>query len=131
MSKMTKKIMVLVLVIAVTFTLTACGTQPTKEAPKDAVKTSEPAPAKQEIKYPEKPINMLMGFNPGGGSDQLFQLVRPYLEPSLNTTFNPIYKPGAAGAVAWTELAHATKNGSDTISVTNMPMIGHQLHHKL
>ena len=66
---------------------------------------------------------MLMGFKPGGGSDQLFQLVRPYLEPSLNTTFNPIYKPGAAGAVAWTQLAHATKNDGYTISVTNMPMI--------
>lgn len=121
MSKRTKQVLAVLVVIAMMFALTACGTQPTKqEAPKDAGKSE---PAKQEVKYPEKPINMLMGFKPGGGSDQLFQLVRPYLEPSLNATFNPIYKPGAAGAVAWTELAHATKNDGYTISVTNMPMI--------
>lgn len=115
MLKRTKQALAVLVGIGMIFTLTACGTQPTKQ--------SESAPAKQESKYPEKTINLLMGFNPGGGSDQLAQLTTPYLKEYLNGTFNNIYKPGAAGAVAWTELAHATKNDGYTVSITNMPMI--------
>jgi len=73
--------------------------------------------------YPEKPIKMLMGFSPGGGSDALAQLVEPFLQDILDTSFVNEYKPGATGAIAWTQLAYDTDNDGYTISVTNTPML--------
>lgn len=73
--------------------------------------------------YPEKPINVLIGFKPGGGSDALAQLTEPFLEKVLGISFVNQYKPGATGAIAWTQLAKQTKADGYTISVTNTPML--------
>jgi len=68
-------------------------------------------------------INVLIGFKPGGGSDNLAQLVEPFLAKAMDVTFVNQYVPGAAGAIAWTKLGNATKNDGYTISITNSPMI--------
>lgn len=68
-------------------------------------------------------INVLIGFKPGGGSDNLAQLVEPFLAKAMNVTFVNQYVPGAAGAIAWTKLGNSTKNDGYTISITNSPMI--------
>ncbi len=73
--------------------------------------------------YPKKPINVLQGFKPGGGSDALAQLTQPFLEKSIGTTFVNQYIPGATGAIAWTQLAKTTRNDGYTISITNTPML--------
>lgn len=73
--------------------------------------------------YPEKPIAVLQGFQPGGGSDALAQLTQPTLEKLLGKSFVNQYIPGATGAIAWTRLAKATKNDGYTISITNTPML--------
>lgn len=114
MAKKRNKFLVVLLVVVLMLTITACSNQTTAPAPEALV----------ESKYPEKTINVLIGFKPGGGSDQLAQLALPFLEKHLEgATFNKIYKEGAAGAVAWTELAKNTKNDGYTISVTNTPML--------
>ncbi|CCQ97411.1 conserved exported hypothetical protein [[Clostridium] ultunense Esp] len=77
----------------------------------------------KEVKYPEKPINVLQGFKPGGGSDTLAQLTQPYLEKILGQTFVNQYMPGATGAIAWTELCKKSKNDGYTLSITNTPML--------
>jgi tripartite-type tricarboxylate transporter receptor subunit TctC len=77
----------------------------------------------KEVKYPEKPINVLQGFKPGGGSDTLAQLTQPYLEKVLGQTFVNQYMPGATGAIAWTELCKKSKNDGYTLSITNTPML--------
>ena len=110
MSRKRNHILVVLLIVALMVTFTACANQ-----------TAAPAP--EESKYPEKPITILMGFNPGGGSDQLAQLTSPFLAKNLNATFTNVYKPGATGAIAWTELAKQTKNDGYTISVTPTPML--------
>jgi len=76
-----------------------------------------------DINYPEKPITVLQGFKPGGGSDTLAQLTQPYLEKILGQTFVNQYIPGATGAIAWTELCKKTKNDGYTLSITNTPML--------
>lgn len=76
-----------------------------------------------EVNYPEKPINVLQGFKPGGGSDTLAQLTQPYLEKILGQTFVNQYMPGATGAIAWTELCKKSKNDGYTLSITNTPML--------
>lgn len=73
--------------------------------------------------YPKKPINVLQGFKPGGGSDALAQLTQPFLEKAIGTTFVNQYIPGATGAIAWTQLAKTTRNDGYTISITNTPML--------
>jgi tripartite-type tricarboxylate transporter receptor subunit TctC len=68
-------------------------------------------------------ITVLQGFKPGGGSDALAQLVQPYLAKELGANFINRYIPGAAGAIAWTQLATQTAPNGLTISITNTPML--------
>ncbi|MGE5575929.1 MAG: Bug family tripartite tricarboxylate transporter substrate binding protein [Syntrophothermus sp.] len=63
------------------------------------------------IDYPSKPVTVIHGFKPGGGSDQLSQLVQPFLEKVLNQRFVNVYKPGADGAIAWSEVANSKPDG--------------------
>jgi len=78
---------------------------------------------KEEAVYPAKPITVLQGFQPGGGSDQLAQLAQPFLEKILGKTFVNQYIPGATGGIAWTQLAKQSPKDAYTISITNTPML--------
>ena len=73
--------------------------------------------------FPNKPVTVLIGFKPGGGSDAIAQLAERFLEKVLDITFVNQYIPGATGAIAWTKLAKQTKADGYTISVTNTPMV--------
>ncbi|OHE24447.1 MAG: hypothetical protein A2Z43_03760 [Syntrophobacterales bacterium RBG_19FT_COMBO_59_10] len=77
-------------------------------------------PAK--VNYPTKPINTLIGFAPGGGSDVMISMVRPHLEKALKTTFVPIYKPGAGSDIALTELAISKPDGY-TVVISCTPQV--------
>jgi tripartite-type tricarboxylate transporter receptor subunit TctC len=77
----------------------------------------------QASSFPVKPITVLQGFQPGGGSDALAQLTQPFLEKLLGTSFVNQYIPGATGAIAWTRLAKSTRNDGYTLSITNTPML--------
>jgi tripartite-type tricarboxylate transporter receptor subunit TctC len=72
--------------------------------------------------YPRKPINVLIGYAPGGGSDVMLSMVRPQLERVLKTTLVPVYKPGSGSDIALTELAMSKPDGY-TVVVTTTPMI--------
>jgi len=72
--------------------------------------------------YPRKPINVLMGFAPGGGSDVMLSMVRPQLEKLLKTTLVPVYKPGSGSDIAATELANSKPDGY-TVFISCTPMI--------
>ncbi len=63
------------------------------------------------VDYPSKPVTVIHGFKPGGGSDQLSQLVQPFLEKILDQRFVNVYKPGADGAIAWSEVANSKPDG--------------------
>jgi len=73
------------------------------------------AGAAQAAEYPRKPINVLIGFAPGGGSDVMLSMVRPLLEKNLKTTLVPVYKPGAGSDIALTELATSKPDGYTTV----------------
>jgi putative tricarboxylic transport membrane protein len=68
-------------------------------------------------------VTVLQGFNAGGGSDTLAQLVQPYLAELLGVNFVNQYLPGAAGAIAWTRLTKQEPNDGSVISITNTPML--------
>jgi tripartite-type tricarboxylate transporter receptor subunit TctC len=75
-----------------------------------------------KVDYPKKPINTLMGFSPGGGSDVMLSMVRPHLEKALKTTFVPIYKPGSGSDIALTELATSKPDGY-TVVISCTPQV--------
>lgn len=68
-------------------------------------------------------VTVVQGFQAGGGSDALAQLVQPYLAKELGVTFINRYQPGATGAIAWTGLAKQTAPDGKTVSITNTPML--------
>ncbi|MCG8542289.1 MAG: tripartite tricarboxylate transporter substrate binding protein [Clostridia bacterium] len=121
-----KNLSILLCIVAlITTILVGCSQseQETKSEEPTKTEAEKEKPKKKGSDYPNKPINMLMGFKPGGGSDALAQLAQPFLQEILGQSFVNQYKPGATGAIAWTELCKKTKNDGYTISVTNTPML--------
>ena len=49
---------------------------------------------------PSRPINLLVGFAPGGGTDIISRLLQPALQADLGQTVTVENRPGASGTVA-------------------------------
>jgi len=73
--------------------------------------------------YPERPINCIISYSPGGGSDVMARLIQPYLEKYLGVSFLNVYKPGAGGAVGWTYFSSKTIADGYSICIINIPSI--------
>lgn len=72
--------------------------------------------------YPEKPIEMIVAFAPGGGTDVAARSIARYMEKHLgdNATIAVINMPGAGGEIGWTALSTAEPDGY-TIGMINPP----------
>lgn len=68
-------------------------------------------------------VTVLIGYKPGGGSDALAQLVHPHLAEELDINLVNEYRPGASGAIAWTQLAKQTEADGYTISIITTPTL--------
>lgn len=81
-------------------------------------------PVSSYAAYPNKPIEMLVAFAPGGGTDIAARSIAHYLEKHLgnNARIAVINKPGAGGEIGWTALARAKPDGY-TIGMINPPAI--------
>lgn len=73
-------------------------------------------------KFPEKPIQFMIPFDPGGQSDTAVILMRSGLEEKLGVEVVAQHRPGGGGAVGWTMLAREKPDGH-TMAVTNLPHI--------
>lgn len=74
--------------------------------------------------YPNKPINLVVGYAPGGGSDLVVRLLAPYIEKELGDNARIVVsnKPGAGGAISFAELARSAPDGY-TIGLINTPNV--------
>ena len=72
--------------------------------------------------YPEKTINYIIAFGPGGESDISARLQEPYFKKFTGQTVAIQYKAGAGGAAAWSQINAAPGDGY-TIIGTNIPHI--------
>jgi tripartite-type tricarboxylate transporter receptor subunit TctC len=72
--------------------------------------------------YPEKTINYLIAFAPGGESDISARLQEPFFKKFTGQTVAVQYKAGAGGAAAWSGL-NGLPNDGYTIMGTNLPHI--------
>jgi tripartite-type tricarboxylate transporter receptor subunit TctC len=72
--------------------------------------------------YPEKTINYIIAFGPGGESDISARLQEPYFKKFTGQSAAIQYKPGAGGATAWSQI-NGTAGDGYTIIGTNLPHI--------
>ena len=67
--------------------------------------------------YPEKPIEFIVPWGPGGGSDLLMRLVSKHLETELEQAVPVINMPGASGTVG---LREASRRNSDGYTISQI-----------
>ena len=72
--------------------------------------------------YPDKPIEVIVGYSAGGGTDVMARTVAPFLEKYLGEGTSIVVKnmPGASGQIGVTEVANADKDGY-TLGTYNLP----------
>lgn len=74
--------------------------------------------------YPEQPVKMLVAYAPGGGTDIIARLTAQFMQKHLgaSASFTVINRPGAGGAIGFTELTNAAGDGY-TIGFINTPNV--------
>lgn len=82
------------------------------------------APALAQGGYPNKPLQIVVPFNPGGGADRTMRLFAPYLAKELGQPVNVVNKPGGSGWVAWADAANWDPDEHDhMIQLVNLPHV--------
>jgi tripartite-type tricarboxylate transporter receptor subunit TctC len=61
--------------------------------------------------WPERPLTMVIGFNPGGSTDIQGRVLANVMEEYLGQPVNVVNRPGGGAAVAYTQLANNTDEG--------------------
>ncbi len=69
--------------------------------------------------YPTKPVRVVLGISPGGGTDVIARAVAIKLSERLGQTFVVDNRPGAQGAIAMALLAQAPPDGYTLFVGTN------------
>ncbi|OVZ60642.1 hypothetical protein CDO44_07905 [Pigmentiphaga sp. NML080357] len=75
-----------------------------------ALAAALPARAQDEA-FPNKPIRLLVGFAPGGGTDVVARVIAPRLSENIGQSVVVENKPGASGIVAGGIVAKAPPDG--------------------
>lgn len=73
-----------------------------------------------ETSWPQKPVTLIVAFDPGGSSDVGARLLADALEEQLDATVVVENRPGAGGQIGYTALAGATPDGY-TFGLTTIP----------
>ena len=70
--------------------------------------------------WPERPINLIVAYSAGGGTDVTARTLQPFLEEALGQDIVVVNRPGAGGEVGHTAIAEAEPDGY-TIGILNLP----------
>jgi tripartite-type tricarboxylate transporter receptor subunit TctC len=73
--------------------------------------------------YPAKPIRMVVGFAPGGGTDVTARLVAQRLTPLLGQSVVVENRPGVSGAIAAENVARAAPDGYTVLMIASTTLI--------
>ncbi len=76
------------------------------------------APALAQAAYPNKPINLIIPFTPGGGSDVTARALAKAAEATLGQPITVVNKPAGGGAQAMQEVARAAADGYTLVNST-------------
>jgi len=82
------------------------------------------APAMALAAYPDRPINMIVSYSPGGGTDLVARAIAPYIEKYLGNNAKVVIqnRPGAGGGIGFAALATSPPDGY-TIGFINTPNV--------
>ena len=69
--------------------------------------------------YPEKPVHLVVGYSPGGGSDLITRIVGKALSERWRQPVVVDNRVGADGSIAASYVANAQPDGYTSIMVTN------------
>jgi len=78
------------------------------------------APALAQPWRPDRPVELVVGFAPGGGTDIVARLFARHLETRLGQPITVVNRPGASSEVALTYVARSRPDGL-VLGLTNMP----------
>ncbi len=78
--------------------------------------------AKEEAKYPTKPIEVYVGYAAGGATDISIRMIAPYLEEQLGQSVVVVNKPGGGAEIAFTATAKAKPDGY-SLGIINTPTV--------
>ena len=81
--------------------------------------------------YPSRPVRMLVGFTPGGGTDIMARFLAPRLQEYLGQPFVVENRPGAATNVATEAVAKSSPDGYTLLFTTSALAINASLYKNL
>jgi tripartite-type tricarboxylate transporter receptor subunit TctC len=102
-----KNIKISVLIVAILLVLAlivGCGNE-------TGTNDNEQEANEQQIKYPEKNVQVIVPFGAGGGTDTQARMFLSEMEKHLGKSFIVVNKPGAKGDIGNTEIANASPDG--------------------
>jgi tripartite-type tricarboxylate transporter receptor subunit TctC len=70
-----------------------------------------------QVKYPNKPIQLVVGYGPGGAQDLFWRAIKDDLEKVLKVPITIVNKAGAGGALAADFVANAKNDGYTLVAV--------------
>jgi tripartite-type tricarboxylate transporter receptor subunit TctC len=84
------------------------------------------SPASAQVRdFPTKPIELVVPFQPGGGTDALARAFADATRKHTTQSVIIVNKPGAAGAIGWQDVINAKPDGYRlavvTVEVTTLP----------
>ncbi|MFC0388899.1 Bug family tripartite tricarboxylate transporter substrate binding protein [Muricoccus vinaceus] len=77
-----------------------------------------PLAATAQESYPARPITMLIGFAPGGGTDIVARMLSPRLQEELGQPITVENRPGASGTLAAAAAARSRPDGYTLVTGT-------------
>ncbi|WP_161628820.1 tripartite tricarboxylate transporter substrate binding protein [Thalassobacillus devorans] len=115
-----KKLLSILMLFGIILVLAACSGDANGNSSETNGGSSEESSSGNAEGFPDKPINVIVSYAAGGGTDTGARILFPYVEKELGVDVNIINKPGGGGWVGWTELANADPDGY-TIGYINTP----------
>ncbi|MDP9899862.1 tripartite tricarboxylate transporter substrate binding protein [Variovorax ginsengisoli] len=86
------------------------------------------APAMAQSSFPNRTIELLVPYQPGGGTDGLARAFAEASRKHIDQSIVIINRPGAGGAIGWNEVIHAKPDGYKlavlTVELLTLPHLG-------
>ncbi len=110
-----KQIFIFILVLIMI--LTGCSSAPA-QAPSPESKPEPEKASEQKIDFPNKPVEVVVGFSAGGGTHLAAELLTPQASEFLGQPIQITCKPGAGGAIGATSVATSKPDGYSLLYAT-------------